>query len=730
MKPLLLSVLALCAASSAALAQHAAASAVVGAAAVAPWPGDGLVTDVPGQGSVHAATSGWKAGFTTAGVHFVPFAGSAVPSEPVTFHLAAITVGGEPIPVVDAAPELRGQQVVYARGSVQEIYRLRQDGIEQQFSFATLPARGELRVSIGVATGSRAERRADGHAFVGAVGGVHYGEATAFDANGRSIGLVATWTGTALELTVPAAFVATAALPLLIDPLIGPLTSFASITTEQQVTDVAYDGVLGQWYVTIERFYSATDHDVLVVCLDAALQLQWQLVIDISSEYWSKPAVATLAAHGVGCVVAETSAGNQSPFAVQARRFQGGASPVQHPVQLVASHVSYDRRDPDIGGDASPTGPSRFLLVWEAPHAAVNSTDIRFVQLDAAGTFTALGNLATGIGLHRRPKLSKTCGNPGGGTEQWVVVCREEYWQQTDGRLVAGFIGRNGQQRWVVGGVPSIPLTVLLPNAGSDWDVSSPTDHGSGRHVLCVESRVDAASGRAHLVGIVVDRNGNLPIGIAGIAAGVRDHRRPRVDSDGARFCVAHEVVYSATDSDVHVRTLRYHQGFLHEDDFVAATTSFDRESRPVVCSGPVNKHLVGWTHRTGNQHPIECRMYHGVAAGSINRRQFGCGGLTVQGQGSSELGGTVTFTLGGASGFAGFVAGAPVNLPIAPCPGCQQGAAGQTIAGTTLVIPIPVQPAMVGFPVAVQGFHFVPSGGAPCLGQVELSDALDFRVR
>lgn len=85
--------------------------------------------------------------------------------------------------------------------------------------------------------------------------------------------------------------------------------------------------------------------------------------------------------------------------------------------------------------------------------------------------------------------------------------------------------------------------------------------------------------------------------------------------------------------------------------------------------------------------------------------------------------------TLPAPQGIGGFVAGVPTSLPIFACPGCTQGAQGPLFVGPSLSVNIPRDFGLLGVTVSFQGFDLVPSG-APCIGQIHLSDTLDMTVR
>jgi hypothetical protein len=727
--PLSYLVLAAIAAPLAMVSAQTPEAQVAGFAAPVSWSLDQVFAEQAADGTIWAANGLWKASFSAGHTTFTPFLGSQEPSRPVGFRLASASVNGRELVLGGEVTTLRTQRVEIEHGTVLEAYDLREQGIEQSFVLRELPARGELHLDLALDTGLEVAADGEGFVFRCAAGAVRYGTAMAIDARGRQLTLLTQRTTAGLQLVVPAEFVAHAAMPLIIDPMISTVTALAPSTAQLKSTDIAFDASLGQYYVTYERSFSATDHDVYVAVLGADMQFQTLVTIDYTSQFWSKPRIATLEAHDMACVVAEQSVGGVAPIGIGIRSFTGGLSPVLQPVVL-RTPASLSMFDPDVGGDANPVGPTRFLISYEATSIAVNGTDLHHECLLADGTFANAGTYALGVGFNRRPHISKTCGKVGGGTEGWVIVFRRETYQQTTGRLCAVFVDRSGTLLFTGGGSFTY-LTAATPNLGSDWDVSSPLDHENGRLTMCVEARQDPNTGRATMYGMVFDHNAVVAVPAMTVVSGAADYRQPAVDSDGARFALAHTTIYSATDVDVRVRTLRRVGASILTDDQVSVTTSLDAESQVAICAVPgvPNRYGMSWVHQNGGSWAVECQGYLGIAAGGFVSRATGCGNLLTSAIGTPALGETVTFSVGNPGGLCGFVAGFPASLPIGVCPGCTQGVAGTALLGTTLSITIPLSPGFVGLSLAVQSFHVSPQNG-PCLGQLEIGNTYDFTVR
>src|SRR5690606_9856686 len=113
---------------------------------------------------------------------------------------------------------------------------------------------------------------------------VTYGAAVAVDAAGARLPLETDLRARELVLRVPAAFVAAARLPLVIDPLIGSEQTVYTSSAARPLShaDIAYEPSWGEYAVCYQRYWSATDVDVFVDRFDAALNHITQHVIDLS----------------------------------------------------------------------------------------------------------------------------------------------------------------------------------------------------------------------------------------------------------------------------------------------------------------------------------------------------------------------------------------------------------------------------------------------------------------
>ena len=316
------------------------------------------VYDVDASGGIWAI-SFWryKAGFAADGATYVPFFGSDAPHNfPVRFRLAAATVGGDAAEVESEVLATRsGDLVSFDRGFATERYAMQRNGMEQSFLIETLPAgRGEVVLSIDVATELAAKESGRELRFEGEHGVVTYGAAVAFDARGRKTAVERRWRDGTIELVVPSRFVATAELPLVVDPFVGALLTFGGLPSELRNPDVATNDA-GRAILVTEIVFSATDSDVASFLFDGAGLVSNSVAIDVTTDSWTGPFVATSRVADRAVIVASRTAGGIS--SVWARTQTMTVDPVSSLPTLFAQD--------EVSGSIPPEPPV-VALEWAA----------------------------------------------------------------------------------------------------------------------------------------------------------------------------------------------------------------------------------------------------------------------------------------------------------------------------------------------------------------------------
>ncbi len=680
-----------------------------------------------------AAAAAWKAGFAPDGATFVPFLGSdAERNWPLTFATRRAVVAGMDLPLQQDAVAVRdGLRVTYHRGAMQERYDLRKEGMEQSFWFADLPLRGELVVEVAVQTDLECQPDGAGFRFQGPRGGVSYGTAVAIDAVGRRLDLQTEWRQGVLLLTVPADFVQQAELPLLIDPLVGTIATFATSATPLLWPDVAFDPSTGTYVTSYESVFSQTDSDVYLKRADSAFRVYASAtVVDLSSASWRRPRIAGADVGDLQLVVAEASSGNVAPFKVAGRLFVDGASAATGQFD-----IAQNATNPDVGGDSSGQTPATFLVVYELLFSATDH-DISARTVSGTGTVGAAWSVDQSAQLEREPVVSKNNGRAPG-TPAWGIVYRRNLgpgighvrggcWSG------AGLVSNGGSRNW--------QLSNTSADTETSWSVSSPADTPSGRTFLAVWTEIVSIHQLGFPYKNFFDANGTVlhfPEGVQGVFGSAN---WIEADSDGCRFVAtwSERTQWNTTEVPVVVVAWDGSTWLRHGSDRVnlgATATAADR--RPAVTAAQAGPYApraaVVWSSLDNGTYQVQGQrydMFHfGPGGYGWVQRVTGCGGLAIQRAGEGNINQSITVSLPGAQGLAGFVAGTAASLPIGPCPGCIQGAVGSTFIGPSLTVQIPCRVDFVGLQVSFQGWEFVNSGGA-CFTQIRLSDTLDLTVR
>lgn len=720
----------LCAAPLAALlpAQEPFAAPRANAAAIVTTPPTGLVTDIDADGRIWVAGDTYKAAFDSDGTTFIPRLGADAPRNlPAHLQRAKVTIGGTMLPSRPAAPTLANGFVAFTGEGLVERYRLDGAGIEQQFVLPWLPNRGAIEVAVPVDTECAVLASGRGHRFQHELGSFEYGRAVAIDAAGRRLDLETHWNGHAFVITVPEAFVAGATLPLLIDPLLGTVTSLASDTRRLEQTDIAFDDTLGVFAVCWERVFSATDHDVYLQYLDGNMDpIGNAVAVDLSTTTWRRPRLAGLNAHDRFLVVAEVGAGNVSPFHVGGR-LCSGATPTQGAQFTIAQTAGFDMLAPDVGGDPA-TSAGSFCVTYQTRLSAIDS-DIFARRVAMDGTLGPVITIDAGLANDQQPVLSKGCG-ASGGYEQWAVVFQRQLGNGTCQPMFAT-ISRGGS-------LATAPTTWASPilATGAQLTVSSASDVGANRRFLAAYA-VDGNPGAAWQY-FALDIYGQT-VATSGFYFSNSTHVPGLdVDCDGTRYALCRTGLLQSGTSFVDTYLLAIVGSAIVVQDAVSTTAVLGSYRAGSVVSRRTGGdslnplHGLAWLHdELAGTFRVQAQHYQGRQVGDrLVIRQTGCGIIGSFSSANLIPGGTVTISLSAPSGILGMLAGFPVDIPIGPCPGCRQGADGNTIFGNTLSFTVPQNAVFVGTTVSVQPFLIVAPGTGTCLGQVVVGDTIDMTVR
>lgn len=701
--------------------------------------------DTSADGTFWAVGRNYKAAFGADGWRFIGQPAPTAPGlQPIEMRLTNASVGGSALAL--AAPQLVRDErhVEYRYGSVVEELDIAGRGVEQTFTFTSLPQRGELVLQVAANTALEGTNTADGVTFRGEFDEVTYSQAIAIDANGVQVAAPTALVDGKLEIRVPADFVAHAALPLRVDPWLSAVQIYSS-TNDVGDPDIAWDETGQVWAVCFMRYFGGADWDCYVQRCSQGnpMTLVGGLTtIDGSSISWQRPRIANLGVYSEFMVVCQTS-DSTTPWKIQGR-IMGNSGVIVTPQFLIHSS-GVDELHPDIGGD-SYAPPTYFTVVWEHAFSATDH-DIYARQIDASGNLRGTSPIfvQTNTTNQSWPSISKSDGGGPSTTQRYGIVYQQTFGagdEDTYGAMLTwdgNFVTVGGNNTFAVNGSG---YNDVFPQ------VSSPTlaDNNGFRYLLAVAERNNFGNG--DIQATCFDFNGAFrasdDVNLLELSL-IRQpwtQYRPSVDSDGYRFVVGYHEVYNnnptVNDLDTRVTTLALNSSGLlfAEEAGVALGFSGNREFNMQVASRYAGTGSYSLNFNTCNDRDgipsggfaIDAYAYDAAPQGSFVTRTTACGTLGISATGSPVPNGLISLALTFNPNIQGFLLGSAVSVPIGPCPACTLGVDGFFAFGQVYNIAVPNSGAMVGIQFSAQGLVLQPSG-APCLNQLQFSDTVDVTI-
>lgn len=351
--------------------------------------------------------------FGADGAHFTPVLGrDAAAVAPLQLSLQSIQRGTTVLPCdLGDTPAVVGDVAVYDRSTtIRERYELRDADLEQSFVFDALPGRGDLVVRCRLGgLGELAVPAADGGLDFVRDGQtlVHMGTVTGIDANGvRARGAIRR-VGDAVELSLPASFVDHAALPLVLDPVLGTVVSFTSGFEVDSAPHVTYHAQQQRYLVVFERAVSNGQTDVMVRSTTATGTQSLLLPVASAANTLSRaPRIAYHTGSNRCVVVYQQGASVFSMWTIEGAVIDGNVAAITN--FAVASSPSGSYTAPDLSGD--PTGAGQGVIAF-ALQGSVDGLRLRSYTVAATGVPT-LGGLVTLSNqvTAARPRVSKSAG--------------------------------------------------------------------------------------------------------------------------------------------------------------------------------------------------------------------------------------------------------------------------------------------------------------------------------
>lgn len=559
--------------------------------------------------------SDYKARFAPQGTTYIPLLGPKAEHRPeLTLGVPSLQAGLEAIALQqDVAPEGSATEVRFERGPLTEWYRLSPEGIEQLFTFEHPPGAGPLTVTIPVHCDLEPTENNGGLAFHNEFGGVHYGSATVLDAAGTSLALETRWLGSAIEITVPEAFLANAQWPVTIDPLIT--TMLVDAWNEDLLyPDIAYDPTSNTVLIVYEEVTGPGDRDVY-----------WRLVtpttgaivdsnyFDLTTDDWGRPRVAQNTLAGAYLIVAEHDLGT---FQNVGYRVVDSSAGTQGMILGVDATEFVSNQTPDVGGETFPTGSSYWYVTWVQENTS-GARRVMATRVDQAGVCTFDGLVLSSLSTQVfRPAISNNAKE----TSLWDVV-----WESgpSGARNVHGAMVRYD------GTLIAADHLIANPVGGAQNPAVS--GYLGGTNLALVVYEEPQVGGSVDLIGTVLDFNQpqfhqNLT-DQAGIALNaVRGE--PRVDNDLDSFVVVWSEEVGPGNRDVFASTFHLLGDNLCESESRVGLHNGglpQSELHPAVCStsqvgGPEHSTFAAWSLLETTSANIYMAQYNMPTQGCLGR--------------------------------------------------------------------------------------------------------------
>jgi hypothetical protein len=411
-----------------------------------------------------AAGDGYKVGFAD-GLRFVPYHRSDGPAVDWRWRTVSARAGEQELVTQAPRAALASLRAEYDLGGLVEAYDVRPDGVEQTFVLRQRPASaGDLVIRGAVQSVLEAAPDGNGIGFVDASGVplVRYGRALAIDANGSTAAMTTTLVDGGLELRLAGEWLATAAFPLVVDPLIAPVTVVAGVPIAEVA--IAHDpfGSKNLWVAEVR--YAGGDADLWLWRTDADGQNPILAYSDLSASWSAIEPSLGISRGGASTLLAYTRdvLSNQRRV-LRLHDHSRFNLAFEGTVLFPIGPTNRNCWRPTVGHDLA-IGSSTLLVAFQVeednPFSNVLASAIYGLEVDCAGagSFGSAFAIAEQAAVdHERPSLAKVNGS----AREWTVA-----YQRYQHFLPNGFSWDAALRRINPGNVVSAEFLIDTATAG------------------------------------------------------------------------------------------------------------------------------------------------------------------------------------------------------------------------------------------------------------------------
>lgn len=465
---------------------------------------------------IWAAAGSYKASFHD-GMTFVPYLGADYRhNQPWSWRTVSARIGDREL-LAGAPLHRRGEwRYEYDFGGLVEAYDVRSDGLEQTFVLHTRPAAGDLVITGAVTSALTSADVAPAHqglVFHDAHGRpiVDYGAAWAIDAGGARLPLATGHRGGAITLTVPGEWLAAAALPVVVDPLLSRNSVMASQPTIQSV-DVGRDDETPTYTQLFAStiYASQVDRDVRVILTTNTAGAGAEIYSDVTTNWDSDGAACAYVAGANRWVIvlrryfpSNTIRESQLRCHVHA---SGSLTASTSYASLVPPAGHNDWR-PDIGGVRAFATGNDAMIVFQRENNGTGGGVGHWANVDDSAVFGVLFYAASGNGAFGTPfpiwqLLDLDCERPtvnqvaeGGSSFSWICAL-----QNYDHSVLFGDQWSVRARRITNNG--TVINTAWLSTTAATWQQLAPQVEGSAGRYLITYAHADPGVLPGHTGGI------------------------------------------------------------------------------------------------------------------------------------------------------------------------------------------------------------------------------------